>query len=129
LFDVLPVSNLELYGMEVLLLACCLASLRAVLLAPDAPRTSVSLDGLAMVGTMHALNMFDVLSVSHDPLVQALFPSLAPSIDAALLACIVGLRAAELELTVVSQSTSSLFSLLPPSQPVTTPSLFGLRTA
>jgi hypothetical protein len=28
------------------------------------------MDGLAMVGTMDALNVFDVLSVSHDPLVQ-----------------------------------------------------------
>jgi hypothetical protein len=26
-----------------------------------------------MVGTMHALNVFDVLSVSHDPLVQVFF--------------------------------------------------------
>jgi hypothetical protein len=33
----------------------------------------VSLDGLAMVGTMHALYVFDVLSVSHDPLVQVFF--------------------------------------------------------
>jgi hypothetical protein len=73
--------------MEVLLLACCLASLCAVLLAPDAPRTSVSLDGLAMVGTMHALNMFDVLSVSHDPLVQALF-SLPCAVHRRRLACL-----------------------------------------
>jgi hypothetical protein len=70
------VSNLELFEMEALLLACCLASLRAVLLASDAPQTSVSLDGLAMVGTMHAHNMFDVFCMSDDPLVQAFFPPL-----------------------------------------------------
>jgi hypothetical protein len=57
------------------------------------------------------------------------FPSLAPSIDAALLAYVAGLRAAKLELAVVSQSALSLFSLLPSNQPVTTSSLFGLRTA
>jgi hypothetical protein len=69
LFDVLLVSNLELFEMEALLLACCLASLRAVLLDSDAPPTSVSLDGLAMVGTTHTHNVFDVLCMSHDPLV------------------------------------------------------------
>jgi hypothetical protein len=33
----------------------------------------VTMDGLAMVGTKHALNVFDVLCLSHDPLVQDFF--------------------------------------------------------
>jgi hypothetical protein len=68
--------------------------------------------------------------VSREPLVPALFfSSLAPPIDAALLAFVASLRAAELELAVMSQSAPSLFSSLPSNQPVITPSLFGLRTA
>jgi hypothetical protein len=107
----------------------CDAGLRGVLLVSDTPQTPVTIYGLAMVGTMHAPNVFDFLCVRHDPLLQAFFSSLAPSIDAALLAYVAGLRAAKLELAVVSQSALSLFSLLPSNQPVTTSSLFGLRTA
>jgi hypothetical protein len=33
----------------------------------------VTMDGLAMVGTRHALSVFDVLCMSHDPLVQVFF--------------------------------------------------------
>jgi hypothetical protein len=40
-----------------------------------------------MVGTMHALNVFDVLSLSHDPLVQAFF-SLPCAIHRRRLACL-----------------------------------------
>jgi hypothetical protein len=56
-----------------LLQLACDAGLRAVLLVSDAPRTLVTMDGLAMVGTKHALKVFDVLCVSHDPIDQDFF--------------------------------------------------------
>jgi hypothetical protein len=78
-----------------------------VLIASDTPRTSMSLHGLAMVGTMHALNMFDVLSVSHDPLVQVFFA----------LSCTVLRRHLVCLCWPTFEPSSSLFSVGEPCRP------------